>query len=283
MRGWRAGFGLVLLALLTACAAPPPQKPVGVVAELQGSGPDALASQLAALRAPSAEGGRLIFIGAALNGREDVFDRDIRAFDKRLRPVFGDRYRAVLLSNVRVAASPRPLPLATIEHLDEVFDTLQQTRRQGDRYVVLMSTHGMPGWLEVEQAALWKTSRVLVSAKLAAWAQQLAPQPTWMLVSACFSGSHMAALKQDHLLVMTASDARSPSFGCNDKEVNTWFVRELLAALETDSDKALSHVWQRTLGTVAAQEKKLGLKPSFPQMQSSARMEPYLARPLHAF
>lgn len=264
---------------LVGCAT----KPIGVVAEPQGTGATTLAQQLARLDTPAEAGPRTIFIGAALNGREDVFDRDIRAFDRRLAETFGRRYHAVLLSNLRLAAGPRALPLATIEHLDEVFDTLARTRRPDDRYIVLFTTHGHTGVLEVEQAALWRSSKMLVSAKLGHWASQLAPQPTWWVVSACFSGSHLPALRQNHLLVMTASNAVAPSFGCNDKEENTWFVRELLAAHAAAPAQPLLGLWQRTLAGVSAAEQRLKLAPSFPQLQIGPQVATHVDQPLHSF
>lgn len=277
------GLGRALWCALAITLAGCASKPIGVVAEVQGSGATQLAQQLARLDTPAVAGPRTIFIGAALNGREDVFDRDIRAFDRQLAHTFGTRYRAVLLSNLRVAGSPRALPLATIEHLDEVFDTLERQRRPDDRYIVLLTTHGHKGLLEVEQAALWRSSKLLVSAKLGHWARQLAPQPTWWVVSACFSGSHLPALRQDHLLVMTASNADKPSFGCNDKEENTWFVRELLAAHQAAPEQPLLGLWQRTLAGVSAAEQRLKLAPSYPQIQIGQKVSPHVDQPLRGF
>ena len=127
--------GLLALLLLGGCAAPRPARPAGVLGDPAGSGARSLSRQLETIAAdPSgAEVQRVIFVGAAMHGREDVFDRDIRAFDSALRQIFGARYRSVLLSNVRVEAGARELPLASIDHLDDVFDSLTQHRRSSDR------------------------------------------------------------------------------------------------------------------------------------------------------
>lgn len=85
------GAGRALLWVLAITLAGCASKPIGVVAEVQGSGATHLAQQLARLDTPPDAGPRTIFIGAALNGREDVFDRDIRAFDRQLAHTFGAR------------------------------------------------------------------------------------------------------------------------------------------------------------------------------------------------
>lgn len=273
--------------LLSACATPP--RPPGVLGEVEGSGAQALAAQLAAItNDPSApDARRVIYVGAALHSREDVFDRDIRATAEVLRQVYGSALRTVLLSNIRIAQPPRELPLASIDHLDDVFDTLSSHRRPGDRYIVLLSTHGGQGVLEVEQAARWKQSRLLVSAKLARWADQLGPQPTWLILSACFSGSHLRQMNQKHLMAMAASAFDRPSFGCDDRSPNSWFVHELLDAIRvgrvSDPAVSLTTVWRRTVEQVMLREQQHKLRPSLPQMRTGPMMLERLDEPLQSF
>jgi Peptidase C13 family len=276
----------VCVVWLAGCAT---TRPPGVVAQPHGTAAFTLQAQLDAITqdalAPQAR--RVIFIGAALNGREDVFDRDVRAMDAALRQVYGAAYRSVLLSNIRVAQPPRSLPLATIDHLDDVFDTLAERRRAGDRFIILLATHGHRHLLEVEQAARYPQPRLLNTDKLAAWAKLLGPAPSWWMVSACFSGSHLSALTQNHVLVMTASSADRPSFGCSDQLPNTWFVHELLAALRAQRSErpapSLAQVWQAAQSGIQKRELALKVDPSQPQMAAGALMEARLHGPLEAF
>lgn len=274
-------------ALLGACAAPP--RPPGVVGEEQGSGPRALARQLAAITDDTAPAGarRVIFVGAALHSREDVFDRDIRATDDVLRALYGEAYRSVLLSNLRIAQAPRALPLASIDHLDDVVDALDRARRPGDRYILLLTTHGGPGLLEVEQPARWRQSRLLTASKLSSWVDQLGPSPTWLILSACFSGSHLEALHQTHVMAMAAAARDRPSFGCDDRADNTWFVHELLDAITAgrrdDPAVSVATVWRRTVEGVMQREQARKLRPSLPQMWTGPRMLERLDDPLRDF
>jgi Peptidase C13 family len=78
-----------------------------------------------------------------------------------------------------------------------------------------LSSHGIPGALEVEQEALFQgEARLLRTGRIAAWMQQVASQPTWLVISACFSGRHLPGLTQPRLLTMTAAAYNRPSFGC---------------------------------------------------------------------
>lgn len=281
------GLLLCCTLLLVACAAPP--RPPGVLGDEQGSGAQALARQLAAISDDPAprDARRVIFVGAALHSREDVFDRDIRAADASLRSVYGSAYRSVLLSNLRIAQPPRALPLASIDHLDDVFDALSSQRRPADRYIVLLTTHGGPGLLEVEQPARWQRPRFLTAAKLSSWVDQLGPQPTWLILSACFSGSHLTGLNQTHVMAMAASALDRPSFGCDDRSPNTWFVHELLGAIsagrQADPAVSLTTVWRGTVEGVMLREQAQKLRPSLPQMWTGPRMQERLDEPLRDF
>ncbi len=269
------------LLLLSACGTP--VRPPGVLGEVQGTGTGSLQAQLDALENDTTARAerRVIFVGAALHSREDVFDRDIKAMDAALAQRFGSAYRSVLLSNLRIAQPPRSLPLASIDHLDDVFDTLARIQRPQDRFIVLFTTHGGKGLLEVEQAALWKEARLLNDAKLATWMQQLAPKPTWLMLSACFAGSHLRSLGARHLVTMAASQADRVSFGCSSDSTNTWFVHELLRALPTAT--SLEQLWQATLAGVAERERAMKFKESLPQRRIAPAMKERWDGPLQAF
>jgi NAD(P)-dependent dehydrogenase (short-subunit alcohol dehydrogenase family) len=281
--GWavaRRWLALAGLLLFVGCAT---QLRTGVVGQAEGTGGRSLQAQLEALeKDPTASTERrVIFVGAALNGRQDVFDRDVTALDTALAQRFGSEYRSVLLSNLRIAQPPRTLPLASIDHLDDVFEALERTRRPHDRFIVLFTTHGAVRLLEVEQAALWKEPRLINDSKIAAWMKQLAPQPTWLILSACHAGSHLRSLGASHLITMTAAAADRLSFGCQNDETNTWFVHELLRALPTST--SLDQLWRSTLAAVAERERAMKFKESLPQRRIAPAMKERWDGPLQAF
>ncbi len=285
---WMVFAALIALVLLSGCASSHSHDRPGLLGNPQGTGASSLRAQLDALHADpaAADSRRVIFIGAALNGREDVFDRDIRLFDTTLRGLYGSAARTVLLSNVRVFEGERSLPLATAEHLDQVFDALKAQRREGDRYVLLLTTHGMPGWLEVEHAARQPPSPPLRTAKLRSWLQQLSPQPTWLVISACFAGSHLGARAQAHVITMAAAAAHRASFGCSNHERNTWFVEALVNALQAEPGPgggSFDALWQRATERISQREAQGRFQPSLPQWQSGAAVQTQRRAPVADF
>ena len=250
---------VVMLLLLQGCA-----QLLGTVA---GTGERALDRQIERLRndPTAAELPRYIFVAAALNSRERVFDADVRLLDQTLARHYGTAYRSLLLSNQRITEGDRDLPLASIDQLDEAFDALERLKRPQDRFIVLLTSHGSPGVLEVEQPALYRNPRLLSAKKISALMDQLAPNRTWLMISACYSGSHLQRLYQDHLLTMTASSAWRPSFGCSNDSTNTWFVHELAQSLA--STKTFDELWAQTRKRISLREEKSKLLPSDPQWQ----------------
>lgn len=250
---------LASVLLLQACAS--------VLGTVAGTGDQALPRQIERLKSDPAplEAARYIFIGAAMNGREAVFDADVRLVNEKLSARYGSAYRSVLLSNQRIKSGDRDLPLASIDQLDELFDALETIKRPQDRFIVLLDSHGLPGLIEVEQEALYRSPRLINGKKIAAWMDQLAPNRSWLLISACFSGSHLPQLYQSHLLTMTAASARRPSFGCSSEFKNTWFIHELAESM--DSTRSFHELWQQTRSRIGLREGKMKLPSSDPQLK----------------
>jgi hypothetical protein len=238
---------------------------------VEGSGSQTLQQQLARLQTDKlpADAPRYIFVGLALNSRETVFDADVRLLDRRLAARLGPNYRSVLLSNQRLLEKgpDRDLPIASIDQIDEVMEFLNEHKRAGDRFILLLSSHGAPGWLELEQPSFYPNRRLLSSNKISAWVDQLAPNKTWLLLSACYSGSHLRSLYQDHLLTMTASSAERPSFGCANTETNTWFVHELALSMDSNQHQTLQELWQQTSKNIGQREASKKFLASEPQIR----------------
>lgn len=251
--------GLMLVMLLQGCA-----QLLGTVA---GTGERALDRQIERLRTDptDVEVPRYIFVAAALNSRQRVFDADVRLLDQTLAQHYGTAYRSLLLSNRRITEGDRDLPLASIDQLDEAFDALERLKRPQDRFIVLLTSHGSPGVLEVEQPALYRHPRLLSARKISALMDQLSPNRTWLMISACYSGSHLRQLFQDHLLTMTASSAQRPSFGCSNESTNTWFVHELAQSLA--ATRTFDELWAQTRQRVGLREEQSKLLSSEPQWQ----------------
>lgn len=223
---------------------------------------------------------RYIFIGAALNTREPVFDADVHLAHGVLSERLGTAYRAVLLSNTDSPPAQGAWPLASVENLHRAITTLAEHRRAGDRYIVLLTTHGGPGILEVHQPRIYPGAVYLQSDQLAVWVNTLAPQPTWLVLSACYAGSHLPVLAeqgQRALLTMAAASADRPSFGCDPQGDYTWFTAAFVEALSTQS--SVQEVWDTTKRLVSQRERSMKMRPSRPQWQVGADWKGWLSKP----
>jgi hypothetical protein len=231
----RAGLAAALLvATLTAgCAA-------GGASRWGAASPadPALEAELASAAAP-ADGPRYIFLGVALSDASPAFHGDVTLLDRLLEHQYGKAYRRVLLSNGGADDEARDLPLATAANVDAAVRRLQELRRPDDRFIVLFTAHGGKGFLAAELHG--RRRKDVESATLGRWVHALAPNRTWVLVSSCYAGSHLAAMAGPQVMAMTAADADHMAFGCGTLNRNTYFVSALARSL--DSGKTVQAIW----------------------------------------
>ena len=212
----------------------------------------------------------LYFVGFAGDAREDVFRKDVVAAQKVMDDRWGTNGRSVLLIN-----NPRTLldaPAATVTNLREALNEIGATiDKDQDVVMVYLASHGSRSHvLEVslpplELAPL--TAPVLRSLLDAAGIR-------WriIVVSACYSGGFIDALKDDNTLVMTASSSDRASFGCGNQSDSTFFGEALFQQGLAQSDSLLG-AFEAAKERVAAREKEGNFKPpSNPQIFIGAGM-----------
>ncbi len=206
----------------------------------------------------------LYFIGFASYGWQDVFMKEVdtvRAlFDRR----FGTRGRSLVLVNN--PASVAKQPLATVTALE---DALKQVGSlmdpDEDMLFLFLTSHGSgkPPFLSIDQDGLKLTQLTPERLKSA-----LAATPIkWkvVVVSACYSGSFIPALRDDNTVVITASRADRNSFGCSSKYDMTDFGRAyFMEALARTA--SFTSAFELARKSIAAREAREGLTPSQPQM-----------------
>lgn len=177
----------------------------------------------------------LYFVAFAGDAREDVFRKDIQAAQKVMDERWGTRGRSIALIN-----NPRTLleaPEATVTNLRETLNEIGSTIDvEQDVVMVYLASHGSRDHvLEValpplELAPLSAPAlRGLLDASGIKW--------RIVIVSACYSGGFIDALKDDYTLVLTASATDRTSFGCGNESDSTFFGEALfqhgLAQAET--------------------------------------------------
>ena len=93
-----------------------------------------------------------------------------------------------------------------------------------------------------------------------------------VIVSSCFSGGFIGPLATGDTLVLTASSADRPSYGCSSDAQITDFSRALYLKALTRT-RSLRDAAAQTLDLVAQDEKARGYTPSLPQLRSGAAID----------
>jgi len=188
---------------------------------------------------------------------------------------FGTAGRSVsLISNPAVADE---YPMATLTSLRHVLRSIgERIDPQEDIVLLHLSSHGsLANDLAVEFQPLQL--------------QQITPEDVrtalddagikWriVVVSACYSGGFVDALKDDNTLVVSASDASHASFGCGNGSAFTYFSQAYF-------NEALRQTWSfenafnLARESIAKRERDERLEPSNPQIAIGGPMRAKLAR-----
>lgn len=206
----------------------------------------------------------LYFVGFAGYGWQDVFMKEVNTvralFDKR----FGTLGRSlVLINNGKTAESE---PIASTTALQASLSRVGRlVNPEEDVLFLFVTSHGSntPAFVSVDNAGLDLTQLTPERLKAA-----LATTPIkWkvIVVSACYSGTFIPALRDDYTLVITASSAERNSFGCSDRSAMTDFGRAyFVEALNTT--RSFSAAFDIARKKIAEREKAEGLTASEPQM-----------------
>lgn len=216
----------------------------------------------------------LYFLGVAGDAGTPAFRNEVEMAAK----LFGERFdthgRSLLLVNDAGADPQHPFATRTnletaLVRMGEVMDV------DDDILLVLLSSHGTREHTVVlSQPALALAD--IDPASLRAALDNAGIRWRIVVVSACYSGGFIEPLRDDHTLIITASDADHPSFGCSVADHYTWFGQALF-------DEQLRHTlslpaaFRAASRSIAEREKAAGEQPSHPQMLMGSAMAAKLA------
>lgn len=221
--------------------------------------PSLLQQQFAALR-PQVPGKPDLFaIGFAGDGSERVFRNEVDYLSLLVSRRFGADSRTIELVN-----SPDTIatePLATVPNLESALKAVgERMDRQEDVLLLFLTSHGSRDhelYVGMEPLTLAQVTPQNLRAALDA----SGIRNRVLVVSACYSGGFVDALRDAHTLVITAARSDRTSFGCGADSQITWFGKAFLTeALNetTDFEQAFAiasrHVreWELAQGETAS-------------------------------
>lgn len=195
------------------------------------------------------------------DGKQSVFLRESDYVSNMLASRFG-AYGQIRLVNHRDHLSDRPM--ATRENLRRAALTLSERSGPEDLLFIYLTSHGTHEHeLVLDQPRMELAD--LPADELAAVLAPLKNRDKIIVISACYSGGFLPALKDNRTLVMTASQADRVSFGCSEEADFTYFGDALFAQALNQTDD-LEHAFKLAKATVAERELADNFEASEPQI-----------------
>ncbi|CAE6759052.1 hypothetical protein XA1311A_18690 [Xanthomonas arboricola] len=278
----RLSLLIVIVALMAGChpdagAALPNQAAAGKD-EVDPVDQAALAQALNALQPQRPGVTDLYVVGFAGDASDDVFRNETLYLRQLFEQRFAARGRVVTLVNNPDNLGEQPYaPLATYDNL---YDTLaaigKRMDRKEDALLLFVTTHGTEDhtlYVQVDQ-----NEEDFISPQDLRQALDDAGIGSRIIVlSACYSGGFIPALRSPDTLILTAARADRPSFGCGNTSNATYFGQAwLIDAMNRSDDPLAAFDMART--AITAREQQEGELPSLPQQSLGKRIAPVLAR-----
>ncbi|PHN30625.1 C13 family peptidase [Pseudomonas sp. ICMP 561] len=195
------------------------------------------------------------------DGKQSVFLREADYVNNLLASRFG-AFGQITLVNHRDHMIDRPL--ATRESISRAVKTLAQRSGPEDLVFIYLTSHGT----SEHELVLDQPRLELADLPADELAEALAPlknRDKVIVISACYSGGFIPALKDERTLVMTASRADRVSFGCSEEADFTYFGDALFAKALVETDD-LQQAFSDAKAFVAEREIADNYEASEPQI-----------------
>jgi Peptidase C13 family len=205
----------------------------------------------------------LYFVGFGADASEDVFMKEIRVVEDLFAQRFDTDQRAVMLINNSQTAGNTPIATAT--NLRKTLRRVGQLINPDEDVVMLyLTSHGSS---KHELAvSFWPLQlNTITPASLKTMLDDAGIKWRIIVVSACYSGGYVEPLKDDHALIMTASDAIHTSFGCGNASDFTYFGKALFDE-ELRRTYSFTTAFDKAQASILLREKSEGFEPSNPQI-----------------
>jgi hypothetical protein len=169
----------------------------------------------------------LFAIGFAGDGGENVFRNEVDYFNRLMSQRFDAEGRSLaLINNPNTITS---VPLATRTNLSSALNAVaERMDADEDLLALFLTSHGSQDHLlsvAMEPLALKQIDPEYLRSAL----DQAGIRWRVIIVSACYSGGFVDALRDPRTLVITAARADRTSFGCGSDSEITWFGKAFLA------------------------------------------------------
>jgi Peptidase C13 family len=231
--------------------------------------PKLLADALAAVEPRRAGRPNLYLISVAGYAEQNVFRREVESVDTLFAERFGTRGRSVRLVNSRDTVTTTPLATRTAlaQALKRVGGLMD---RDQDVLFLFLTSHGSKDGRFLLTFYPLRLSD-LTAAELKQMLDESGIRNRVIVVSSCYSGAFVDALKDDDSLIVTASAKDRNSFGCSNEADFTYFGKAYFDEALRTSDSFID-AFDFATPVIAEREKKDNFTTSDPQRYVGANI-----------
>lgn len=216
----------------------------------------------------------IYLVAAALYAGEDVFMKEVDMITNLFRERFDAAGRTVQLVNNPKTVDSRPI--ASLTSLRETLAAVGESMNTDEDVLVLyVSSHGSDKHELTVDFRPIRFTPVTPDALKSALAES---GIRWkvVIVSACYSGGFVNALKDDTTLVITAASAERQSFGCGATSDATYLAQALFGHAMKDTF-SFEKGFESARGLIQTWEQEKKYTASEPQIHAGAAIRAKLA------
>lgn len=201
------------------------------------------------------------FVGFSPYAEQDVFIREIKYVAETVGATYGSSDRSVVLLNH--ASTTESHPLANQPNLERTLARVGELMNEEDVLFLYLTSHGSRAASLASD--FWPVRPNPIDAKgLRRALDESGIRWRVVVVSACFSGSFIEALKNEHTLILTAARPDRTSFGCSSDRDLTYFAEHFFEQ-QLAGGASLLEGFDAAVKTLTERESAEGFEPSEPQ------------------
>ncbi len=216
----------------------------------------------------------VFYVGFAGDGEQGVFKREALFAEQVLGEHFSSEDRSINLINDE--GDRDSYPIASVSGLAQSLKLIaSRMNMQQDVLVLMLTSHGSRDGLEVVNGSLPLLQMDPIELQHALDESGI----KWrvVIVSACYAGIFLDALKGDDTLVITAADADHSSFGCDDDRDLTYFGEAFLKD-SVPTSRSLEEAFRKAAGLIEQREAREHKIHSNPQISIGVDIRDKLAQ-----
>jgi Peptidase C13 family len=212
----------------------------------------------------------LYVVGFAGDGEENVFRNEVEFVEKQFGERFDAKGHTLMLINNPATIERRPL--ASLTALESALDAVaEKMDGEEDILLVFLTSHGSKNHeLYVSLSPLPLDQ--ITPEDLAQALNDTSVRSKVVIISACYSGGFVDALKGPDTLVITAARADRTSFGCGADSDITYFGRAFFAEALNET-ASLTDAFERARQQIESWEEREEQDHSYPQIASAPAIE----------